>query len=169
MKSKNALKAIDILQNGGFEIEVDGKKTKFFLEPHVSLERFRALQKLQLEMAYATDFKTMYENLKEIYGLLNQTKFADSAVMIRDMIEGFHRIDDKNNYPAILRYAALILNTDEEDRNAYDEEAMTRKIKLWGEAGVPIQPFFTIVLHSVRGLMENYKEIGQNISKEEQE
>ena len=165
-KSKQALEPIDIINNGGFEITVDDAKMTFFLEPHVSLQRYKMMQKLELEMSYSLSFKNLYEKLNDIYGTLNSGQFADSSVKVRDLIEGSHRIDDENNFPAIIKYASLVLNTDTEDRTVYDEQVMKNKINIWNQAGIPIQCFFAIALHSVSGLMESYKENIRNISQE---
>ena len=164
MKSKNALKPINILKNGGFEFELDGKIHKFFFEPHISVERYRAMQKIELEMSYALSFKSLHGGLKELYASMNKMEFVESAVKLRDLIEGTHRIDDEANYPSIMRYSALILNTEDEKRTIYDEQLINSKIDLWVRGGVPIQSFFQIALHSVNGLMENYKENTLNSS-----
>lgn len=165
MISENALKPIDIMKNGGFEIEVDGVNIKYFLEPHVSVERWKMMQKFELEMSYAVSFKKLYKKLSDVYDTLNKGKFADSSVKIRDIIEGCHRLDDENNYPAIVKYASLMLNSENEDRNKYDENQMKKKIEIWNEAGVPIQCFFAVALYSVDGLIQSFKENTQNTSQ----
>lgn len=165
MISENRLKPVDIMKNGGFEIEVDGEKIKYFLEPHISTERFKMMQKFELEMTFATSFKNLYKKLGEVYDTLNKGKFADSSVKIRDIIEGTHRIDDENNFPTIIKYASLMLNTNDEDRKVYDENQMKEKIENWTKAGVPIQSFLAVALYSVNGLIQSYKENTQNTSK----
>lgn len=165
MESKNKLKPVDIMQNNGFEIDVDGVKIKYFLEPHLSVERYKMMQKFELEMSYTVNFKNLYQKLSDVYDTLNKGQFADSSVKIRDIIEGCHRIDDENNFPAIVRYASLMLNSDTEDRNKYDENEMNKKIEIWNNAGVPIKSFFAVALYSVGGLIQSYKENTLNTSK----
>jgi hypothetical protein len=165
MISENRLDPIDIIKNGGFKIEVDGEEIEYFLEPHLSVERYKMMQKFELEMTYATTFKKLYDQLNQVYDTLNKCQFADSSVKIRDLIEGCHRLDDENNFPAIIKYASLMLNTDKENRKVFDERQMKEKIEIWNNAGVPIQCFFAVALHSVNGLMESFKENTRNISK----
>lgn len=161
MESDNALKVIDILGNGGFE--ANGKK--YFLEPHVSPERFRMMNEYQIELSYSTTFKKMYADLTELRNLLNKAEFVESAVKLRDIQEGMIRLTDRNNHHPILKYCALILNTHEEDRKIFDEKLIEEKISDWQEAGVPISSFFPVVLHTVSGLRESLKDVTQSTSE----
>ena len=165
MESENKLKPVDIMKNNGFEIEVDGVKVKYFLEPHLSVERYKMMQKFELEMSYSVSFKHLYQKLSDVYDTLNKGQFADSSVKIRDIIEGTHRIDDENNFPAIVKYASLMINSENEDRKSFDENEMNKKIEIWNNAGIPINTFFAVALHSVNGLMQSFKESTQNTLK----
>lgn len=160
-KSENALKTIDIITDGGFEC--NGKV--YFLEPQISPERFRKMTVFELELSFATSFKKLYRDLNELRQELNKTNFVDSAVKLRDIQEGLHRLDDKRNHHPILKYCACILNTKDEDRRGFDEKMIDEKIKDWQEGGISIQSFFAVVLHSVNGLPGSYNELIRGISE----
>jgi len=156
-KSHSPLEKIDILNEG--EFVANGKK--YFLEPEISIERYKMMNKLELEIGYSTTFKKHYKGLNDLYALLNNMKLVDASIKLRDVMESMNRMDDQNNHHPILKYCTLILNTKDEDRRAVDEKVMAEKIEDWEKSGIPISCFFVVVLHSVNGLLESYKEIIQ--------
>lgn len=152
--SSNRQKFLDILTLQKFT--ANGKE--YFLEPHMSIERHKVAQKFELEISYSVTFKRMYKGLNELYDLLNNLKLVEASVKLRDTMEGMSRIDDQNNHHAILKYCTLILNTHEEDRDKWDEKIMAEKIEDWQREGIPVTSFFAVVLRSVSGLLEIYRE-----------
>lgn len=149
------LEKIDIIGEGQF---VANGKT-YFLEPQISLERFRAMSQYEIEISFATSFKKHWEDLKELRAMLNEARFVDSAVRLRDIMEGLHRIQDARNHHPIMWYCTLILNTDNEDRRAVDEKVMDEKIRDWEREGIPISCFFELVLHTVNGLPGSLRDV----------
>lgn len=162
--SQNALKKIDIIANGEF---VANGKT-YFLEPQISIERFKKMNEFEIELSFATTFKKHYASLRELKDIMNQARFVDGAVKLNNIMVGMHRVLDNTNHHPILKYCALILNTDDEDRKAYDEKVMNDKIKDWQEEGVPIESFFSVALHTVNGLHPSLKDVFHNTSETNQ-
>lgn len=156
-----ALKKVDILSDGKFT--ANGKT--YFLEPEISIERYKMQNKLELEIGYSTTFKKHYKGLNDLYALLNNMKLVDASIKLRDVMESMNRMDDQNNHHPILKYCTLILNTENEDRRIVDEKVMADKIEDWEKEGIPISCFFVVVLHSVNGLLESYRGIFQKISQ----
>lgn len=153
------LEPMDILKKGEFT----ANNRLYFLEPQISLERFKAAQKLELEITFSMTFKKHYKHLEGLYDSLNNMKLVDASVQLRDLMESMKRLDDMNDIHPIMKYCALILNTKDEDRRWIDEKEMNVKIKDWEMEGIPISSFFAVVLHSVAGYLEIYKEISQSI------
>ena len=87
------IKYIDILAEGKFE--ANGKV--YFLEPHISVDRYRHMTKLELEISFSTNFKKHYAGLQRTYDLLNKNKLADASVAVRDTLESLKRLDDLND------------------------------------------------------------------------
>ena len=160
--SDNALKEFDIIKDG--EFEANGKI--YFLEPQISIERFRKMNEFEIELSFATTFKKHYAGLNELRAIMNEARFVDGAVKLNDIMLGMHKILDNSNHHPILKYCALILNTDQEDRRAYDEKVMNDKIKDWQEEGVPIMSFFSVALHTVSGLHPSLKDVFHNTSEQ---
>ncbi len=159
--SDNALKEFDIIKDGGLTIG----DVEYFLEPQISIERFKRMNEFEIELSFATTFKKHYAGLKEVKSILNEARFVDAAVKLNDVLVGMHRVLDHSNHHPILKYCALILNTHNEDRKAFDEKIMDEKIKHWEEAGVPIMSFFSVALHTVNGLHPSLKDVFQNTSE----
>lgn len=160
----NKLKPVDIITLGEFQA---GGKT-YFLEPQISIERFKLAQKLELEISFSISFKKHYKQLESLYDKLNNMKLVEASIQLRDVMESMKRLDDMNDIHPIMKYCALILNTEDEDRRWVDEKAMEKKIKDWQDAGIPISSFFAVVLHSVSGYLEIYKKIIQSTSESQE-
>ncbi len=163
--SENAPKLINIIEKGSFI----ANDVEYFLEPQVSVERFRKMTEFEIEVSYATTFKRMYAGLNELRQVLNEARFVDAAVKLRDIQEGMQRATDPRNHHPIMKYCALVLNTHEEDRRAYDEKIMDEKIKNWEEEGIPIQCFFDVVLSLVSGLPGSLRDAILNTSANQKE
>lgn len=162
--SNSPLEKVDIIENG--EFVANGKK--YFLEPQISLERFKAMSQYEIEISFATSFKKLWKDLNDLRAMLNKAEFVDSAVKLRDIMEGLHRVNDARNHHPILWYCTLILNTEDEDRRAVDEKVMNDKIKDWEEAGIPISSFFELVLHTVNGLPGSLRDVILSTSEKNQ-
>lgn len=154
MEIRKPLEFLNILELQKFE--ANGKT--YFLEPHISLDRYKASLKLELEISYQTTFKKHYQSLEALYENLNKMQLVDASVKLRDTLESLRRLDDVKDHHPVLKYCALVLNTENEDRNAVDEKVIEEKIADWKAAGIPMNSFFAVVLRSVNGLLPIYRE-----------
>ena len=143
------LKELDL---GKKLFEANGKI--YFIEPHVSAARFREMQLLEIDLGFDMDYKKLSENLQEAWDFLNQQDFADAAVCIRNMMEGIALTEDKQM--PIMRYCAMFLNRDGEDRRVVDEMVVDSKIADWEAEGITYHSFFQLAINMVRGLKESY-------------
>jgi hypothetical protein len=129
---------------------------KFYIQDSLSFNRYRELQKLNLEFGFSVTFLDHYKHLVELYELLNQTKFADAAVKVHNMIYGTATLDDKEA-PA-LRMCALFINETGEDVTVYDKGKMSEKIECWSKE-LDVLPFFQLAVNLVEGWMAAYQNI----------
>lgn len=148
------LKRIDL--NAG-HFEANGKK--YFIEGAMSIERYAEFQLYEKELAYGLTVKGIFERLQKVYQLLNKMQFADSAVIIYDVIKGLAKLEDRE--PTVLKICALIINEENEDRKEFNEDLINRKIADWKAEGIDMQDFFYVASVSVNGLRELYKKIGR--------
>jgi hypothetical protein len=150
------------LELGKQTFEANGKT--YFIEPHVSAARFQEMQLLEIDLGFGMDYKSMFENLKALYGMINEMQFADAAVTVHNMMDGIGLIEEKHH--PIMRYCAMFINREKEDRRKVDELIVTAKIKDWEEEGIDYHSFFQLALSMVRGLKENLEKHIQDTSEE---
>lgn len=157
------LKEIDF-KEGSFT--ANGKK--YYIETTLSYARWMEYEKLQVEIGFGLQISTMFDKLKECYQLLNENRFADSAVFIRDMMTGVaNNIDSRT--PTVLQMCALFINHENEDRRVYDNKLMDNKIQDWIDEGISMQSFFLLGLNLIPDYITILKENFQNILEEKME
>lgn len=152
------LKELDIGQK---VFSANGKE--YFIEPHVSAERFREMQLIEIQLGFEIDYKKMSQRLAELYQLLNEQNFADAAVLCYNLQNGI--ADIENREMPILRYCAMFINTEKEDRRKVDEKVIDEKINDWNQEGISYHSFFLTAISMVNGLKENYEKHIQDTSR----
>jgi len=154
---KDELKRIDFTA-GVFE----ANGTTYRIEGALTIERYAELQILEKELGYGLTFKGMYEKLEKLYQLINKQKFADSAVLVNDMMRGIVKVQERE--PTVLKICALFINSDDEDRTAFTSDMVNKKIADWKAEGIDMRDFFTVASSSVSGFLEVYRTVTRIIS-----
>lgn len=152
------LKQLDLKQPS---FTANGKE--YFIEAGMSIERYCEFQILEKELGYNMSFDKMYENLKGLYKMLNKTEFANSVVLVNQMLTGVSKI--RENEPTVLKMCALFINEKEEDRTIFNQDIYTRKIEDWKREGIAMNDFFALALNLVPGLSAHYKQAIHTISE----
>jgi hypothetical protein len=147
------LKRIDFEKG---ELVADGKTYKLATE--MSINRFKALEALEIEFYYGFTMREMFEKLKASFLDLNKAKPADAAVKIHNIMKGVADRVDKRE-PVILRICSLFLNTEGEDVSEWSEELAKEKIDVWAKEGFLIDDFFTLAASTVPGFIKDYERI----------
>jgi hypothetical protein len=138
--------------------ECDGRK--FALAESISFARFMELQKLILEFGFSADFQDMFKNLRILYDNLNSLKFADSAVIVHNMMYGIIKLDDKED--SALKIASLFINEEGEDVTVYDVAKTKDKINCWSKE-LDVTPFYNLAVSLVPAWTTAFKHVSQNI------
>ncbi|MGG5503228.1 hypothetical protein ACPDHQ_07330, partial [Myroides odoratimimus] len=68
----------------------------------------------------------------------------------------------------VLRYCALFINEEKEDRRIINDQMIQSKINDWQEGGVDMNSFFLLLLSLVKGGKEEFKKYIQNTSSQNQ-
>jgi hypothetical protein len=132
--------------------------TKYYVSTKLSIKRYEEYEKLQPKLTFDLDFSVMFSTLKKAYAALNDRKFADSAVIIHNLMSGIEDIrNEKRIHPALLM-AALAINSEGEDPGTYDESAQLKKIEDWRAEGFDIYGFFIFALNTIKGFALEYNE-----------
>lgn len=137
--------------------ECGGRKFTFKDVP--SFMRYKEMQKICLEFGYSATFYDTYNNIKEAWDLLNQTKLAEAAVVLYNIMHGIVNLEDK--YHPAFRLCALFINEDGEDITDFDEGKMADKIECWSKELNPI-PFFHLASSLINDWMPIYNEVTQS-------
>lgn len=139
---------------------------KFSQTDSLSFARFIELQKLMLRFGFSADFMDIYNNLLKVYDLLNNLKFADSAVLVHNMMYGVIKLDDKE--VTALKISALFINEEGEDITVYDEAKIMDKIECWGKE-LDVVPFWKLAVNLIPAWTTAFRQVSQNFSQKEGE
>lgn len=143
-----------IIENKQFE--ANGKT--FFVSDRISINRYIEYQKTMPLLTFGTNFEEMFKQLKNAYNLLNKQNFADSAVVIHNILSNVAKVEEQSRIHPALKMAAMFINTKDEDVTVYDEELTKQKIYDWTVEGYDISDFFTLALNSINGFREAFQE-----------
>jgi len=150
-------KVID-LQAGKFE--ANGQT--YLIESGLSIDRYRKFEEIQLEVGYGRQFKDVFNVLRDAMEDLNKTKLVDAAVKLYNLNFGIQDTNQKN--PFVLRFCALFMNREAEDRGTITDDLIKQKIEDWRLEGLDIKPFFQFATASIPGFLEEYKNLTQTMS-----
>lgn len=145
------LKKIDSKEKS---FEANGKR--YFIESSLSIERYIAFQKIEVELAYGGGFLGVYQGLNKCIDLLNDRKWVDAAVLLVNTRDSIGNLD-KKRIPA-LDMCGLFINEANEDRKRITDEMLLAKQADWEAEGIPADFFLTIAVNLVRGYKEVLKQ-----------
>jgi len=132
---------------------------KYYVTKSLSVERYKAYLKMQLQVGYDVGFSGVIESLQKIYRLCNEQKFADIAVLCHNMLKSIEDMD-KREHP-ILILCALFINRDGEDTAIVDDALIQAKIDDWKEANIPMDFF----LGYAKVLVTDYQRVYEEMSE----
>lgn len=127
---------------------------KYFIMDKITPNRYKEYEKLVPRLTFGLDFNEIFKNLQKAYDALNKQKFADSSVIIHNMMSGISSVNDEKRVHPALMMAALVINREGEDPSKYDENLMMQKIQDWTEEGLDMMSFFEMSLNAIQGFRE---------------
>ena len=137
-------------------IEANGKTYR--LKKEISINRFRELEKMEVEFYYGFTMQEMFDKLKDAFSDLNKNKLADASVKVYRLMEGVaDKVDKREN--VMLRMCTLFLCTEDEDLTVWTEDLAKQKIDDWAKEGFAIDDFFTLAANLVPGFINDYEKI----------
>lgn len=135
---------------------------KYFIRTSLTITRFEEFEKLQVQVGYGLDFKTIFTNLNRAYGSLNDMKPADASVILYNMINGVQQnLEMRENQ--VLQICSLFICREDEDMTKFDPMFMVSKINDWKAEGITMDNFFTIASNLVTGFIPIFKDGLQSI------
>ncbi len=148
----------------GSTLSFTANGNRYFVEDSLSIERWVFMQQLSIETGFGVEFDEMLKAWQSQVAFLNKQNFVDAAVQAYNMAKGVTKIFQRQ--PQILKFCALFINTDGEDRGTITEDVITRKVEDWKAEGLEIAGFFEFSLLRVKGLADGYMKTIQSVSDE---
>lgn len=157
IETPRGIKRIDFNEN---KFMANGKE--YFIETHLSVGRFCEYQILQAELAQGMTVKKYMEKTAVLYQLINQQRFADAAVTLRQMMDGMLTLEAKE--PVVLKLCTLFINTADEDRTTWGNDLVVNKMADWKAEGIAADDFFQVAFTTVPGYIDAYNKLTQSIT-----
>lgn len=160
------LKLKEIKPEIGFRFEANGKT--YIVEDKLSIARAIEASKLELEL-FDLSVGSIKSGLVNAYNDLNGTnpektvKFADAAIKIHNLVNRFDKGFKLEENP-MLKYAALFINAEFEDRRTIAPDVINTKIKDWLEEGIESAGFFLLTLSVLPSAKQEFAKLMGNIS-----
>lgn len=146
------LKQIDF--NAG-SFTANGKK--YIIESSMSIERYAFYEKIEAELGFGRSFQEVFDVMKAAMIDINNHKQGEAYVKLYNATNGIVHIDKKK--PHVLRYCALFINEENEDRRSINEDVINNKINDWQTEGFDYTPFFEFALISLPGFRDRYRKL----------
>lgn len=139
---------------------------KYFVSSKLSIARYEEYEKLSPKLTFDVDFNAMFSGWKKVYGLLNEKKFADAAVVAHNFMSAIDEVrSEKRVHPALLM-AALAINQEGEDPGSFNQQIQEEKIADWRAEGYVIDGFFYFALNFIQGFVKEYNEFTTDLKIE---
>lgn len=151
------------LEAGTNHFECNGKK--YYISDKLSFPKFEKLSEWSLEFGFSATFKDIFTQLKKLYELLNQTKFADSAIICHNLMSGIVKLEQKNN--VAFRICALFILEEGENENEYNEAKIDEKIENWSKE-LDAAFFLNFAASTIPTWITAYKMLSQNSSNQKE-
>lgn len=135
---------------------------KYIIETQLSVARFCEYQILQKEFAMGMTIKKFFEELSKMYQLLNQTRFVDASVVLRNVMDGIIALEAKE--PAAMKICTLFINEENENRADWNNDMVNRKMEDWKKEGIVADDFFAVAFSTLPTYIKLYNTLTQNIS-----
>lgn len=135
----------------------------YYVQKSLSAERMAMREKLELQFSFGVSFQNLFKALADTYVLLNDRKFADAAVEIKNTMNGI--VNSDNQQVSAVELCKLFINQEGEDISVYDQKVMDQKSEDWKD--IDVKYFFQLAALSVQGWIQVYKELTQSFLKPE--
>lgn len=132
---------------------------RYFIEGKISIDRKIYSDKLLVEVASGSSVGESFNDLKKLFDLLNEKKFAECAVKIHDKMNGLKNWKERKD--TVLSLCALYINREDEDRRVITDEIIKDKIADWQEEGIEYNFFLTMAYSLLRGLIKIWNDTSQ--------
>lgn len=143
------------------EFIANGKR--YFIEDQISLDRLIKMELIEVELGYGHSLSEIMATQVAAMNDINKQQQGEAYIKLYNNVRSMEHMQQR--MPYILRFCALIINEENEDRKVITEDMINNKISDWRKEGLKPEPFFTITAKSSPGFLELYKKLTQNTSQ----
>lgn len=143
------------------EFIANGKR--YFIEDNISLDRLIKMELIEVELGYGRSLSEIMATQVAAMNDINKQQQGEAYIKLYNNVRSMEQMQQR--MPYVLRFCALIINEENEDRKVITEEMINNKISDWRKEGLKPEPFFTITAKSSPGFLELYKKLIQNTSQ----
>lgn len=134
----------------------------YHIEKQISIARYIKYEELELEMGFGKTFGEVFDICQAAMTDINGHKQGEAYVKLYNLVYGIKNFDNK--HPFVLRYCALIINAEGEDRGVINDDMINVKIENWTKEGLDIADFFQYVVTSLPAFRDRYKKLMETYS-----
>lgn len=139
----------------------EAEGVKYYVEDFIAVGRYKAYQKMEMELGFTINFSGLAGNLVSAFSALNERRDADAAVILKQIMDGVTLYQEKK--PIALYVATLFINTEKEDRSEWSLKEAEIKIDHWKNINANF--FLGLALGRVRDFPAKYNQIAQMLSR----
>lgn len=125
--------------------EADGRK--FIVHDTLTTDGFQMLEELRIRAEVGDTSGGLLKNIQKGYGLLNEGKFADAAVVLYNAIATGERLSEKQ-YSAWMLIVTLFVRPEGSNLSAWNESEAAEWITAWNNEGYASDDLFRLAADS---------------------
>lgn len=144
--------------------QFDANGVTYYVKDSLSVERFRAFEKLQVSFGFAREFKQIYDMLTKSVDLANKGKGLEAWNIIFNLREEVGKNNLDNKHQNGMYICALFIVSEGEDLTTWDQQLADKKISDWNKEGIDVNFFFRLAANLVSGYIDTLQDIFQNTS-----
>lgn len=149
-----------VIPPGATKFDANGKT--YYLQTTLSMGRYQSFKKMEMELGFNLNFKTLADKLIAAYSAANDNRFADTVVALKQTMDGI-ALFNENRYGIAQYVSTLFINTLEEDKSKWDKALAESKLQDW--ENIDSAFFLSFALAQVRSFPEKLEEITRMIQK----
>ena len=147
MTEKIGVKRLDLEKS---EWVMNGNE--YYLEPEISVERYRWYEKYSIELAFGADFETVYRNIGTSINLFNDKKDVEAKASLYNLYTSLGN-NIQNRTESALKLCSLFILRKGEDPAIFDEKIARDNINDWLKEGYAMRDFFSLAFNLIPGLL----------------
>ena len=145
--------------------------TQYYIADSLPVGRDLRYSQIVPQLAFGTDFTGIFQMLSKFYKAATEWDNPGKALfeIATDSMNAMEAVkragEDKNRVPVYYELCALFINRVGENPAEIDQSTINSKIDDWIKEGIPREDFFSLAIASIRGLTEQWLQLGGAVAE----